>query len=273
MKKQCEVAVISNSNLEKYSFSKISSFHTCLVGFIFTYILKQEQVSNGMSEFGSFCHSLLEKWAKGELEIYELLTEYENNYKDNVTSSFPRLRNGVDMGDAYYDDAYNFFSTFDGIGDYEIIGVEEHFEIQIDDFIFNGFIDLILKDKDGNLIVFDWKSKKEFKDDEEEMKYRRQLYLYSYYLYEKHGKHPVSTIFYCFRKQKKYERKFDEKAYEESIKWMFDTVAEIRKLYCSYDYFFCSQLCSSRNICKMKKEVESNSNWKDIIKKQKKLEK
>jgi hypothetical protein len=156
-----------------------------------------------MGEYGAYLHQLLEKWAKGELEIFELLTEFENGYEINVPTPFPYLRNKKYMGDDYYYDAIDFFTDFDGIGDYEILGIEDHFEIQIEDFIFNGYIDLILKDKNDQLIVWDWKSKKSFKDAEEEKHYRRQLYLYSYYVKEKYGKFPSSTYSTCSENSKK----------------------------------------------------------------------
>jgi hypothetical protein len=73
-----------------------------------------------------------------------------------------------------------------------------------------------------------------------------------------------------FREQQKIERPFDQEAYDEAIKWMLDTIKEIRKLYCSYDYFFCNSLCGFRNSCQMKKEIECNPNWKKVIKDAKK---
>ena len=218
-------------------------------------------------------HSLLQRWAEGELETYELLSEFENGYEDNVPEKFPKLRNGKSMEDGYYDDAIQFLSGFDGIGSYKIISVEEHFEIQIEDFIFNGYIDLLLEDEDGNLIVWDWKSKKEFEDEEEEAKYRRQLYLYSYYVEEKYGKYPQKTTFYCFRKQTEYTREFDENAYNNAIKWMFDTVRKIRELYSAYNWFKCNNICGfgvCKGICPIKREVEGNPHWKTIIKNLKK---
>jgi hypothetical protein len=219
-----------------------------------------------MAQYGQYIHSLCERWAKGELEIYELLDEYEKHYYDNVTEQFPNLRNGEYLGDRYYQDGYKFFSEFGGIGDYKIVSVEEKFEIEIEDFIFTGFIDLLLEDENGDLIVWDWKSKGEFADEEEEQKYRKQLYLYSYYVNRKYGKFPAKTVFYCFRRRQEYARPFDMDEYNHSIEWMLDTVKEIKKLYCQYDYFYCSQLCGHRHLCKMKQEIESNPYWKQVQK-------
>lgn len=246
------------------------------MSYIYNYIIKEEQQENSFSQFGTLAHELLELWAKGKLETYELLQEYENRYDTYVTEPFPKLKNGKSMGDTYYLDGYNYFANFNGIsdiGDYEIIGVEEHFEIQMGDFVFNGFIDLILKDAEGNVCILDWKSKNGFKDDAEEAEYRRQLYLYSAYIYEKYGVYPSKTMFYCFRKQQKYEKNFDLEAYNSSIKWMFDTVAKIRELFKCYDWFFCSSICSYKHVCQIKKEMETNKEFAKIIKDLKKEDK
>lgn len=257
--------------LQRFSFSKLSTANNCMLEYITHYILGYESVENSYAQYGKWIHSLLDRWAKGLLEIYDLATEYENGYEDNVTEPFSRLRNGLDSSQKYYDEGYEFLSTFEGVGDeYEIVAAEEKFEIQIEDFIFNGVIDLILKDKDGNYAILDWKSKDGFKSDEEEAEYRRQLYLYSYYINAQYGSFPVKTIFYCFRKQGKIEKLFNIDAYNEALKWMFDTVKKIRQIYMSYEYFYCHTLCNFRLDCQLKKEVESNKCLRDYIKKEKK---
>ncbi len=243
--------------LERYSFSKLSSFNTCAANYFYTYILKEDQIENALSQYGTFIHKILERWAKGELEIFELLNEYIKGFDSNVTCKFPTLRNGKSMKDGHYKDGLNFFTTFDGVGDYKILTSEDKFEIQVNDFIFNGIIDLVLQDANGNLIILDWKSKGGFSDENEESKYRRQLYLYSYYVKQKYGKYPKETIFYCFRKSEKFAREFDMNAYQESLDWMNNTVAGIRKFRCGYDFFFCNTLCSNRAFCQIKKEREN----------------
>lgn len=261
------------SRKERYSFSKLNTFNSCLLSYIYNYIIKEEQEPNGFGEFGTFVHLLLQRWALGELEIFELLDRYVEEYEKNVTAKFPLKRNKESMGVDYYRDGYNFFKNFDGIGDYTIIGVEEKFEIEIEGFIFNGVIDLIVKDKDNNIIIIDWKSKKEFNDETEEAEYRRQLYLYSNHIKKKYGKWPTKTIFYCFRQMKPYEKDFDMDAYNEAMKWMFDTVAKIRSLFKCYDWFFCSSLCGFSKVCGIKKEMESNKDFAKIIKDLKKEDK
>lgn len=201
-----------------------------------------------------------------------MLTEYENGYEDAMTEDFPRLRNGLTSADKYYKEGYDFFANFDGVGDeYEIVSSEEEFEIQIQDFIFNGKIDLILKDKEGNYIIWDWKSKDKFKSDSEESIYRRQLYLYSLHIHNKYSVYPSKTIFYCFRQQVTFEKPFDMDAFNEAVDWMINTVDKIRKtFYCEYEWYRCNHICNFRHLCLLKRNVESNKVLKDFIKKEKK---
>lgn len=256
---------VKEIQLERYSFSKLNTYYNCILNYIYSYILKQKQKENAMSQYGILIHSILDRWAKGQLEIYDLLAEYKANYDSAVTEPFPILRNGKSMGISYYADGESFFTNFNGIEEYRIVESEVKFEIQIEDFIFNGIIDLILKDKDGNIILWDWKSKADFKDEEEEKKYQKQLYLYSYYIKDKYRVFPSKIVFYCFRKLQKHEYIFNYDDFQKSIKWMFDTIKEIRKLNCKYDYFFCNNLCGSRDICLLKKVKESKENYEREI--------
>ena len=260
--------------LQRFSYSKLSTANNCMLEFIMRYLMGEESADNCYSQYGTFIHHLLDRWAKGTTEIYQLITEYEDEYENYVTEPFPRLRNGKDSSQKYFDEGYEFLSGFTGLPEeYIIVEAEKKFDIQIEDFIFNGIVDLILKDKDDNYVILDWKSKGGFKSDEEEAEYRRQLYLYSHYIKEEYGAFPIKTVFYCFREQKIYEREFDIDAYNESMKWMFDTVKKIRQFYCKYDYFYCNTLCGFRYGCPLKVEVESNKSLQEVVKKEKQNEK
>lgn len=134
-------------HMEKYSFSKLSSFHQCPLQYWYTYISREQGENNAFAQYGSFVHSLLERWGKDELAEYELLGEYENKFFDRVTQEFPPNKY-TDLSKKYYDDGVQFLSNFEGVDAKEILGVEEHFEEPIaaadgrDSFIIQGFIDV-----------------------------------------------------------------------------------------------------------------------------------
>lgn len=47
-----------------WSFSKVNNYNRCPHGFKLTYIDKVPQIDNAFAEYGSFAHSLLEKYFK-----------------------------------------------------------------------------------------------------------------------------------------------------------------------------------------------------------------
>lgn len=277
----------------RYSFSRLSAFWQCSYQYYLEYIKtpykckkcgdirklpkgspppklcikcdgsefeKVVKENNAFAEYGSFVHELLEKYALGEFAEYELLDRYEDEYPIYVNEEFP-YNQYVDLADSYYNAAYAYLENFDGfdylIPNYEILGVEKHFVLEFDSFEFQGYIDLILKDPDDNIIIVDHKSKKTFKNKKERKEYARQLYLYSRYIKEVYGKFPTMLIFNHFRTGTPCVIYFKENEYNEAIEWAKNTVKAIE----SHKYwegdvhiddFYCNELCSYRNVCEYK---------------------
>lgn len=244
---------MSNEELERYSFSKLSSFHTCKYGYELTYKEHMKGIDNSFALYGTLVHSIMERYAKGELELWDLPSVYEKEFNDTVNMPFPSCKFCKDMKNLYYNQGLEFLSNFMGYDEVKILGVEEEFEIKVDDWILTGFIDLVYEDKDGNLIILDYKSKSGFKNKEEKQKYSRQLYLYSYYVKEKYGKYPDKLIFWTFRKQKQIIIPFNEMDFIEAFAWAKYTVKQIRecKLFsATKEEFYCNNLCNHRKYCK-----------------------
>lgn len=213
--------------------------------------LKDRGISNAFAEFGTLCHELFEGYANGEYSLNDLSALYEWKFEDSFTTKFP-YNKYVDLHDSYYQQGLDFFRNWDGFPGCEIIAAEEHFEIPIDDWILNGFIDLSYKDASGRNLILDYKSKKDFKKDELK-EYARQPYLYSLFYKEKYGCFPDALQFYTFRSNKIVEVPFKMEELEEALAWARDTVQQIRNEW-SYernpDQFFCCNLCNHRLKCK-----------------------
>ena len=245
----------SDLELEKYSFSKLTTFEQCPYQYYLNYIEHASGEGNAMSEYGSFCHSLLERHFKGELEAFELLDEYEQGYEREIKHDFPEMFN-VDLAEKYYTDGYEFFRTFEGHSDWTIFGVEQEFDLICDKsenpFILRGFIDLIYKEN-GKLVFHDWKSKSKFKSKKELAEYARQLYLYSRYAVDSGLGFPDILRFYCFRDQKPYDIPFNKKDYDAAWDWVYITVEHIRNcemfLQDRSSEFMCNELCDFRYKC------------------------
>lgn len=246
--------------IEKYSFSKIKRFYSCPYSYYLHYYEKPEKenpnviTGSGISEFGTFAHSILEKYTKGELDLCDILNYYEENYDNNIiSSSVLDLGNGFikDLYSLYYNDGYKYFSNFNGFDKLEILETEYEFEENIDNkFIFTGKIDLIAKDSEDRLVVIDHKSKSEFKSKKEKEEYAVQLYLYAYAIFKKYGKFPHRLMFNMFRKQKWVTIDFDKKKYIDAIAWLKDSVDEIEsclEFNTIKHTFYCRNFCDYRN--------------------------
>lgn len=244
---------------EQYSFSKLSTWWQCPYGFYLKYIEHQKGIGNAFSSYGSFVHELLEKYAKGDAEIWDLPSMYEWEFDVAVPEKFP-WNKFVKLRDTYYQQGLDFLQTFEGYDNYKILGVEQEFTKEIDDWTLSGFIDLLFEDENGKLIIRDYKSKAGFKNAEELKKYARQLYLYSTYVKDTYGRFPDELQFLCFRKKQLIKLDFDENAFNEAIEWAKNTVSEIRN---AFDYppmnrpcddFYADNLCNHRKTCIFRKK-------------------
>jgi len=235
----------------EWSFSRINAYCTCPRMFYMSYIQCLDKTGNAFAEWGSFGHYILEKYFRKELEFFELSNIYSSEYEGNVKASFPP-NPYVNLNHRYYDVGKEYFDTFEGLFEKaEILGVEEEIHINIDKYKFVGYIDLILRDDKG-IIIVDHKSKSKFKSKKEKDEYLRQLYLYSIHIYEKYGEYPYMLVFNMFRANEIIEEKFDITAYELAKEWAVDTIEKIYKdmdFKSSQDDFFCNWLCSCNAHC------------------------
>ena len=90
---------------------------------------------------------------------FELAEVYTAEYDEAVKEYFPPFPRG--LAGRYYDEGLQYFKSFDGFGDnYDVLSVEDRFELDIRGNRFVGIADLILRDRNIGLItVIDHKSK------------------------------------------------------------------------------------------------------------------
>lgn len=248
-----------------WSFSSVNTYATCPYNFYLHYIEGKESIGNAFAEWGSLVHKILEDYFKGKVEIYELCDYYKGLYSNFMEHRFP-----FRLEDKYYEAGEKYLANFNGFSqNWEVVGIEEKVQLEIDGNSFVGYIDLVVKDKDdGKFIIIDHKSKNGFKNKEEEGKYARQLYLYSLAIKEKYGEYPKKLILNMFRTDKVVEIPFNEEELKEAQKWFTDTINQIKqdtkfldkikqskkkiKDFKNND-FFCNELCGCRYCCKRAK--------------------
>lgn len=211
----------------RWSFSALNAYLQCPQMFYLQYVQRCSQVENAFSQYGTFTHSLLEKYAKDEIPDFALAEEYAAQFDEQVTAPFPPFPKG--MGQKYYDQGLQYFESFQGFGEqYEVLSAEEKFEILIGGYTFVGLADLILRDKNtGEIIVIDHKSKSSSSMAKDLSMYRRQLYLYAAYVKEKYGQYPAYLKFNLFRENQWITEAFDLQVFKKTTQWAVETVQKI----------------------------------------------
>lgn len=251
------------TGIGRYSFSRLSTYHTCQHQYNEYYNKKQRVVGNEFASYGTMVHSILESYFQGDTPLNKLKEEYIERFSSECRGGiamFVPKKDGdffeKDLTNLYYDGGISFFETFDGMTDMKVLGVEENFDILIEyndvKFIFNGFIDLVTE-KDGCLYVIDHKSKGKFKSVAEKNIYRRQLALYSVYVMHKWNRSVKEAWFNQFRINHIEKFEMTDEIMEEALMWATNTVQEIENEFLwlpnTTDKFYCRNLCGLRDEC------------------------
>lgn len=243
-----------------WSFSRLNSFYNCPYEFFLHYVECNKSENGFFGEYGSFMHRILEKYAKGELSLFELNQYYEDNFNVEIPHDAPP-NYYVDIRQSYYDKGLEYLNHIDlDLEKYEVLGVEKEVKFKIHDKDFVGYIDLLVRDKDtGEIIIIDHKSKSlkllkngniSKSDKEYFLEFKRQLYLYSIPVIQEYGS--VSKLKWnMFKDQKWIEIPWKHEEYEEAIQWAKDTLELIDKetlwLPNNRSYYYCHHLCGQRN--------------------------
>lgn len=236
----------------RWSYSSLNTYETCPASFRMIYLDGYKGGQNAFAEWGSLMHKILERYYTHQIDLFDLIDEYESDYNKYVQHDFPPNR-FVKLDEIYKRDGREYLSNFnDPFAEYQVIGVEKRFTTKIDTHDFVGVIDLLLQDKDDErFVICDHKSHK-FKNNKEIEKYLRQLYLYSQYVKETYEQLPKRLIFNTLRNPEPVIVDFDESKYIEAVDWARTTIEKIYKddkFECHSDDFFCSNLCSVNIFC------------------------
>lgn len=247
-----------------WSFSRVNS-SSCLYAWYLQYIEEQEPMANAYAQFGTVCHQTLEKFLKGELDIFTAASYYQDNYPNIVTCDFPSNKY-VDLGEKAYNEGLEYFNNINFDFDkYEVLGVEEELNFKVGKYLFHGFADAIYRDKETNEIILRDHKTSSFKylkngsvsktNAEHFKEFRYQEYLYCIPLIEKYGK--VDWLSWnMIRDQREIKIPFDKKEFEEAKKWCVETIDRLRSevmwLPDTSNQYKCNVICNQRGICPYK---------------------
>ena len=239
-----------------FSYSRLTAFDSCRYKWLLKYIYGIPKIGDSFfSSYGSFIHDILAKFYRSEGDANTLTPYFLEHYFSQVTGKPQKNTTAINYFHAGLDMVSNLKPT-----DKEILGVEQEVHWTLGGRNYIGYIDLVLKDDDG-IIILDHKSrdlkprsnrKKPTKGDEELDEYLRQLYLYAIPIKEMYGEYPVSLQFNCFRTGLLIKEPFDTGKFEATKSWAADKANEIEcngDWHPTIDFFGCKYLCDVKQDC------------------------
>lgn len=260
-------------NRELFSFSKLTTFHTCPYSYYLTYIEKEDRKDNVYSFLGGKIHELLEYLQRGEKtkeEAKELFLEYLSE-TEILGYDFPTENSGNNFKECILDyfDNYEPFTEVD-------FQIEEYFEVEIGGIPVRGYIDIYTITDNKYIDIYDYKSSSKFSKKDLEVK-KLQLVIYALALKEKYPDKEIRGLYFdmlkysvnergtvkernklCSTKERAFvEVPFDEENINQAIDFVRGTHNSIKDLdpldpdewEANVSKFFCSNLCSNYSIC------------------------
>lgn len=261
---------------EKYSFSRLESFHNCKRGFYYDYILKQRGGENIYSYLGTITHELTQAIIQKQITNEEATQQFIEAVDEADMLDLPWMSDNVKNN--YVDCIVHFFENYKAV-DNPTIRIEEYFEIDINGIIVRGYIDLWYRIGETIYIV-DLKTSTKFSKKDLPSK-SRQLILYAIALSEKYPDYKIVLQFnmmkYVLKKGKLFERNklgildefeedgivtvdYNDETVDEVKEYIIETVKKINSIdksdIINWDMdkdprkdFFCRNLCGHREKC------------------------
>ena len=225
----------------------------CPYAYYLTYLAEDHHHGSGnaFSDYGTFAHSLLDKWAKGELKPEQLQMEWEAGYEAAIEHEFPPfMKNYRDKARVM---CSNYFASFNGFPGYDIVSSERRFTVPIGPYEFDGIADLVLKSQaDGSLMVVDHKTKSTASMKKDIDRFRNQLYIYAAHVKDQYGEYPKTLAFNMLKTGELIKEEFTMEQMKATEAWATSTVDAIcmdMEYKYQQDDFHCRFLCDVRARC------------------------
>lgn len=265
---------------EKYSFSRLDTFHNCKRLYYYNYVIKERSGDNIYSFLGSIAHELTQAIIQEQETNESALQKFIEAVDDAEMLGLEWISENVKNN--YVSCISHFFENYNPIRN-DTIRIEDYFEIDIKGTIVRGYIDLWYRIDDA-IYIIDLKTSSKFSKKELPKK-SRQLLLYAIALGEKYPDYKIVLQFnmmkYALNKRGTLieRNKFDlfdefkdaivevsvtEESINEVNQYVSDTINEINQINkenresWTMDNdpekdFFCKNLCTYREKCLLEK--------------------
>lgn len=258
---------------ELFSFSKLTTYHTCPYSYYLTYIEKAKRKDNVYSFLGTTIHSLLEELQSGRITTDGAKKEFLNKFIDTeiLGYDFPTENSSVNFKECMIE----YFENYTPFKNVEY-HIEDYFEESIGDVVLRGYIDIYTIEDGKYIDVYDYKSSSKFTKKDLEVK-KLQLIIYGIALKKKYPDKVIRSLNFDMCKYTKNKRgtliernkaetqserafvtvDFSDENVEQAIEFINDTYSMIKSLDSkdsnvwlpNKNPFFCKNICSHYEEC------------------------
>lgn len=135
------------------SYSRLDTYEMCPSKYFYTYIKKEDRQFGPAATLGTIIHSVLEDHVGTELKYSDMLVSMDEHRKIED----PDFQIDNKLYESGKEMVYEFVERHKDES-FDVVGKELPFEIVIGSALVRGFIDLVLRDANGQLMVVDYKS-------------------------------------------------------------------------------------------------------------------
>lgn len=259
------MSYIKELNKMTFSFSRLHMYEQCPYAFYLKYIEKRDGESNFYAENGKCMHEVFENLFTDKTSLEDCPRLYNEKFDLICETVRPNIMENT------YMKCIDYLCEMDGLDKdtYEIIGVEMKLEFKIGKYKFQGYADLVVRNKKtGEVILVDHKQATHFmkKDGVTPLKnqlenfiaYKKQMYLYCKGLLEQHGIKVSKMIWNHFKDGGLLTTiPYIESEMKETEEWainLIETIKKDKQFAEQKSYMTCRELCDFRNDCEFQDE-------------------
>lgn len=146
-----------------WSWSRFNTFHNSPYEYYLKYIkkVKEDRADSIYCSTGGIAHNILEKFYLNKISYDDMIDEFNEGWTmafDIAELKFNRTdeERNKEISENYYKDLLHFFKNHNALKGRVMI--EQFVKVKIGGNLFQGFIDVAMRDEDGNIHILDWKT-------------------------------------------------------------------------------------------------------------------
>ena len=148
---------------EFWSWSKVDTAINSMYEYFLKYVLriKEDRTDCAYAPMGGICHTTIEDFYSGKIKFEEMIEQFNDGWMTAIEIADLKFdRNdgtkNSNIATKYKENLDHFFKKHKKIP-YNVV-LEKFMTAKIGDNVFQGYVDAIYKDDDGNYHIVDWKT-------------------------------------------------------------------------------------------------------------------